>query len=72
MKINLRKDPNFVLINILNEVCHGFTVKNFDERIGATPQYVVTFLYRLNREYNDGEISELSPRAICLFCAAMG
>lgn len=42
-KIKLSSGEFWLLLNILNEVCHGIEINNFESSIGAEKQTVVDF-----------------------------
>jgi len=54
----IKLSPNEVLplLNILNEVCHGFYVHNFEKNIGAKKQIVVALMDKISEKENEDEI----------------
>ena len=45
--VKLSQHEFFPLLNILNEVCHGFYIPNFENTIGAPRKTVVDFMDKL-------------------------
>lgn len=53
-RINIKQDR--AIINVLGEVCWGFQIDNFEEKIGAKKEIVEAFLKRLLREEKAGVV----------------
>ncbi len=55
-QIQLRSDEFWPLLNIINEVCHGIRIDNFENVIGAKKQTVVDFLNSIEDEEEEKEV----------------
>lgn len=44
------------LLNILNEVCHGIKIDNFEEIIGSKKSIVIELMDRISKEDNENVI----------------
>ena len=47
IKIKLRSAEFWPLINILNEVCYGIKVSDFEKTIGVNKQTVIDFMNKI-------------------------
>jgi hypothetical protein len=49
-KIKLDSNDFWPLINILNEVCHGIKISNFEKTIGVSKQTVIDFMNKISQK----------------------
>ncbi len=43
-KININSNEFYIILAVLNEVCHGLRISNFEKTIGAAEQTVIAFM----------------------------
>ncbi|MGB7128512.1 MAG: hypothetical protein WBD50_05425 [Candidatus Rhabdochlamydia sp.] len=55
-QIKLNSNEFWPLLNILNEVCHGIKINNFENSIGAKKQTVVDFMDNIAKEEKKNEV----------------
>ena len=55
-QLNLTSNDFWPLLNILNEVCHGIKINNFENAIGTEKQNVVNFMDNIAKEEKKNEI----------------
>jgi hypothetical protein len=55
-QIKLSSNEFWPLLNILNEVCHGIKINNFENSIGAKKQTVVAFMDNIAKEEEKKEV----------------
>jgi len=53
--IKLTSNEIWPLLNILNEVCHGIHINNFEQAIGNNKKFVVDLMERISNEENEIE-----------------
>ncbi len=70
INIKLESQEVWPLTNVLNEVCHGLRVRDFERTIGASQQTVSSLLDRIMECENDNgidiDLSELEIKIIKL------
>ncbi|MGE0669376.1 MAG: hypothetical protein AB7H48_00380 [Parachlamydiales bacterium] len=54
--VGIKWDEIWPISNILNEVCHGFYVHNFENNIGAKKPIVVDLMDKISEKENEDEI----------------
>jgi hypothetical protein len=54
--IKLRSDELWPLLNILNEICHGIHIENFEQNIGERKKNVIDLMNRISKEEEKEEI----------------
>ncbi len=63
--IHLESSETWPLLNILNEVCYGIRVNNFENTIGVQKAKVVDLMDRISKnETNDGIIIDLNDSEV--------
>lgn len=55
-QIRLKNNEVWPLLNVINEVCHGIRVSDFEKSIGAKKQKVVDFMDNLSSEVEKSEV----------------
>lgn len=56
ISVKIPKEELYCLINILNEVCNGIYIDNFEKTIGFKEKEAINFLDNLLKEENKNEI----------------
>jgi len=65
--IKLTSNEIWPLINILNELCYGISVNDFQENIGATKESVIQLMNKISQHESKTKISiDLSAFEICI------
>jgi hypothetical protein len=63
--LTLSRDETALLANCLNEVLHGFAVKNFEQQLSGSPKQFQVLLDKLNSTYQKTDAAssplQLSP-----------
>jgi hypothetical protein len=55
-QIKLNSNEFWPLLNVLNEVCHGIKINDFESSIGVEKQAVVDFLDNIAKEEHKSEV----------------
>lgn len=55
-QIKLNSNEFWPLLNILNEVCHGIKINNFENSIGSSKKIVEDFMDSIAKEENKNEV----------------
>lgn len=54
--VKLDSEEIWPLLNILNEVCNGLHIKNFEKTIGEKKEFVVHLMNKISKEENKEDI----------------
>ena len=60
----LTDDEVWPLLNILNEICHGISVKNFEQTIGVNKNVVIFLMDRISQHKNKTSYLTLNEKEL--------